>query len=314
MLLNGKEAALCVRQDWEALLKIWPALCSAKYTDKPSVIVLFDMAQDIVVNNFSSFQITYNIPESVFPLAEKVSSFFCNFIGENNVFILKLIEPYEDCIHNPVWPTPTRNEYTQIHDAEKERNDKSLKLYNRLCTELLNLSTSSKLHRRKVELAEAYLTLLLRRDLNMPDGCVQLFFRLLTSDVNKTRKQAVSMVGSWLKITKPKSLKMLHPIAHMDPNNGPGSSWPICYGYRKDNRMLLFDSRKQPINGQEWDNTRFFYKFHWGFYTWPKEFKSYAAPASQNMVIILFPIFLSKEYTFRSIVPTRSLLKLRKAC
>lgn len=55
-------------------------------------------------------------------------------------------------------------------------------------------------------------------------------------------------------------------------------------GYRKDNRFLLFDSRLQPNNEEEWNKTRFFYKVYWGFYVWPREFLSYAPLNEQNSV------------------------------
>ncbi|KAI1719470.1 proteasome activator complex subunit 4 [Ditylenchus destructor] len=227
MLLNGKELSICVRQDWETLNNVWPCMVKAQHSEKPSIIALFDTAHDIIVNNFSSFQISFKFPESIMPIAKKV------------------IEKYTGCVHVPVWPDLT------------EKQLKEAQLYYQLCDELLKLSVDSKLHWRHVDMAQSFLSLMLRKDMEFPGEAVQLYFKLLVSDTIKTRKMAIAFLSSWLKINKPKAVKRAHPIEN---------------------------TAKQPKTASEWNSTRFFFKIHYGFYTWPKEFRSYA-PALEQVEI-----------------------------
>ncbi|KAI1720671.1 proteasome-substrate-size regulator, mid region domain-containing protein [Ditylenchus destructor] len=266
MLLNGKELSICVRQDWETLNNVWPCMVKAQHSEKPSIIALFDTAHDIIVNNFSSFQISFKFSESIMPIAKKV------------------IEKYNGCVHDPVWPDLTEKQLKEAQATETERNEKNIKLYYQLCDELLKLSVDSKLHWRHVDMAQSFLSLMLRKDMEFPADAVQLYFKLLVSDTIKTRKMAIAFLSSWLKINKPKSVKRAHPIENTGHNNGPNAKWPIKYGFRKDNALLLYDQAKQPKTASEWNSTRFFFKIHYGFYTWPKEFKSYA-PATEQVEI-----------------------------
>uniref|UniRef100_A0A915D7Y9 Proteasome activator Blm10 mid region domain-containing protein n=1 Tax=Ditylenchus dipsaci TaxID=166011 RepID=A0A915D7Y9_9BILA len=264
MLLNGKELSICVRQDWETLNKVWPSMVKAEHSEKPSIIALLETAHDIIVNNFSSFQIYFNFPQSIMPTAEK------------------LLVDYENCVHRPVWPDLTASQLQTAQALENRRNDHNIKSYYKLCSEMLKLSTDSKLHWRHVDMAQSFLSLMLRRDMEFPEEAVLLFYKLLVSDTIKTRKMAIALMSSWMKIHKPKAVKKLHLIEHLGENSGPNAKWPIQYGFRKDNLMVVYDEQKQPRNAAEWNSTRFFFKVHWGFYTWPKEFKSYA-PRKNNI-------------------------------
>jgi hypothetical protein len=63
ILINGKEASILVRQDWESLSKIWPILCRTQSPEsgKQTIIALLDHARELIINNFSSFQIEFTV-------------------------------------------------------------------------------------------------------------------------------------------------------------------------------------------------------------------------------------------------------------
>lgn len=175
------------------------------------------------------------------------------------------------------------------------------RLYKQLCDELITLSMDPTLHWRHADMAQSLLSLALRRDIPFPDEAVRMFFRLLVSDSLKTRKMALALVASWMKINKPKAKKGPQTI-EIGQNNGAGAKWPIKYGIRKDNKALIYNVQKQPRTADEWNKTRWYSKVHWGFYTWPKEFKTYAMPSEQIEV-----------WVFRWLQPNRSLKNWEKS-
>uniref|UniRef100_A0A914I0E6 Proteasome activator complex subunit 4 n=1 Tax=Globodera rostochiensis TaxID=31243 RepID=A0A914I0E6_GLORO len=264
VLVNGKEVSIVLRQDWAHLLKLWPALCLISNPDKQSIIQLTDLARDLILANFSSFQIEYTFPDSIMPLAE------C------------LLSDYPGNLHQAIWPLPDKQKLDEFRARETQTSTDKKNAFLSLSDQLYQIATNKELHWRQIDFAESLLSLLLRRDCDLPQNVVLHFFHLLVSEIINTRKIAIAFCGSWLKIHRQKAVKTICPIPKQQPNSGPGAKWPIKFGVREDNEFLLFDAKKTPADANEWDNCKFHAKVHLGYYTWPAEFKNYAPPIEQE--------------------------------
>lgn len=77
------------------------------------------------------------------------------------------------------------------------------------------LAKDTNLHWRQIEMAQLFLSLMLRKDIPFPDEAVLLYFKLLVSNTIKIRNIAINFVGSWMKINKIKSVKNILQIKNM---------------------------------------------------------------------------------------------------
>lgn len=113
--------SICVRQDWETLNRVWPCMVRAEFSEKPSIVALLETAQDIIVNNFSSFQIRFTFPDNVMPFARE------------------LLKEYSGNVHKVVWDTPSEKQVEAAKLVEQEKNEKNTREYFKLCNELTKL-------------------------------------------------------------------------------------------------------------------------------------------------------------------------------
>uniref|UniRef100_A0A7E4VS87 Proteasome activator complex subunit 4 n=1 Tax=Panagrellus redivivus TaxID=6233 RepID=A0A7E4VS87_PANRE len=266
ILINGKNRSIVLKQYWETISEVWPTIIRAHHSEKPSILNLFDVITHIISESFESFQITYTVPEVVMASAER------------------LIADYDGNVHKALISAPTPAEHEAYRAAEQRINEMNLHYFYKLNKDLYDICVDPSLHWRHVDMAQVLLALLFRRDVKMPDDVVKLYFRLLSSDVLRTRKAALTVVTSWQKIVKVNVAKVAYKIENPVPNTTPGAKWPITYGLRSDNMQLVHAMAKMPESAEEYDSTPYFTKWNEGFYTWPANFKALAPMKDQKAV------------------------------
>ncbi|KAK6030936.1 hypothetical protein OSTOST_02916 [Ostertagia ostertagi] len=162
--------------------------------------------------------------------------------------------------------------------------EKLTRQYYELAEKLLSLATDPNLHWRHVDMAQAFLSLLVRRDIPYPEPVLRMWVRLLVHDTVKARRMATAVVASWLKLNKPKAVKREWVIPNKEPNTSVGARWPIHYGIRDDNRCMMYEEKLLPKTEEEWNKFQFCGKQHWGFYTWPEKLITYAPLGEQDAI------------------------------
>ncbi|GMT08718.1 hypothetical protein PFISCL1PPCAC_15 [Pristionchus fissidentatus] len=264
MLIDGKRLALVLRQNWEIAAKVWPTLVRMKHSERPSIIRLLEIAQNTIVDSFESYRIQELTPDpSVDALA------------------LALLESGKEGKHAAKFGAPDATMRKEAEEYMRAQNDLNKRSYDSLVQELLASTVDCSLHWRHTDLAQVFLSILIRRDAEVNPDCIRLFLRLCIHDSLKTRKMGIAYVGAWLRINKPLAIKRDLQPQFIEENRGPGAKWPIQYGVRKDNMCMQYDANSLPSNASEWESFPFVGKMHWAFYAWPAHLKTYAPVAEQ---------------------------------
>ncbi|KAF8386338.1 hypothetical protein PRIPAC_75480 [Pristionchus pacificus] len=257
MLVDGKRLALVLRQNWEIAAKVWPALVRMQHSERPSIIRLLEIAQNTIVDSFESYRIQELRPDPAVDAAA-----------------VALLEAGRDGKHASKYGLPDDEMRAKAALYVQEQNELNQRSYDSLVQELLACAVDSSLHWRHTDLAQVFLSILIRRDAAVNPDCIRLFLRLCVHDSLKTRKMGIAYIGAWLRINKPLA----------EDNRGPGAQWPITYGIRKDNVCMQYDAARLPSNASEWESFPFVGKMHWAFYCWPKELKTYAFVSEQSAI------------------------------
>ncbi|KAK6754916.1 hypothetical protein RB195_013722 [Necator americanus] len=266
MLTDHKRDALMLRAGFEAQLQAMPAIVGTRHSEKPSIIDLLEQAQNSIVELYESYRIEYDISDEMRTIAAS------------------LLDEKEACPLNASKGMPSKELIKANANNLVKLKEKLTGQYYELAEKLLSLAQDPNLHWRHVDMAQAFLSLLVRRDIPYPEPVLRMWVRLLIHDTVKARRMATAVVASWLKLNKPKAVKREWVIPNKEPNTSVGARWPIHYGIRNDNRCMMYEEKLLPQTEEEWNKFQFCGKQHWGFYTWPEKLITYAPLGEQNAI------------------------------
>lgn len=269
LLIDGKKQSLMLRMEFEQQYKIWPALIKVQHSEKPTIIALLETAQNMIVDNYESYRLKYEWEPANVEAAWK---------------LLKAADETSPLYDADMLQGPSTAELEKYKNLLTEKYEKSKSNYFLLIEQLFTLANDPTLHWRPLDMAYSMLSMQVRRDCPLPDNVVKMFVRLLINDTVKTRRIASAVVASWLKMTKPKAVKREYVIPYKAPNTAIGAKHPIPYGFRTDNRCMMYEEEKLPKTDEEWDSFQFCSKQHWGIYTWPAKLITYAPLKEQTAI------------------------------
>uniref|UniRef100_A0A8R1I1B4 BLM10_mid domain-containing protein n=1 Tax=Caenorhabditis japonica TaxID=281687 RepID=A0A8R1I1B4_CAEJA len=298
LLIDGKKQSLMLRMEFEQQAKIWPALVKIQHSEKPSIIALLETAQNIIVDNYESYRLKYEWEPKNVEAAWK---------------LLKAADEGSPLYNTEMLQGPSVEQIDKYKGYLEDKYQKAKASYYLLIDQLFALANDSNLHWRPLDMAYSMLSMQIRRDSPLPDGVIKMFVRLLINDTVKTRRIASAVVASWLKINKPKAVKVEYVLPFKAPNTSVGAQHPIQYGFRTDNRIMMYEEEKLPKTDEEWDAFQFCAKQHWGIYTWPKKLITYAPLKEQKAIDRTYEQFSDVEkYIVETFKEEKFMTRLRE--
>lgn len=257
---GGGKSCLASKRDWGTLAMIWPALVQAKQFEKPSILKVIEDILNKVFKNLETFAITINTSDAVIESAKKLLT------GSS--------APY------PIMKSASPTELQSGFEFEKRSNEISLRNYNKLTDDLLQLLESGKLTWKFSQIGFEFLSLVLHEDIQPPTRLVQLYAKNCTSDLLNIRKLSCSTLITIMELQKQKAKKVVVDIEKA-AGVGPLDYASLIPGDRPDNEWLQFNPKDFISSEDQWNKINFIEKTHWGYYSWPRELKACASSDQQ---------------------------------
>ena len=246
----GGRASLLVKEDWETLRQLWPALAQSRHSEKPSISALIRSITQAIFRSIKTFALVTEIPDDV------VKDALLLYETKTQVC-------FEKC--------PSNEEILAAKSRAENAGIQNIKIYEGLLNELCDLmETQDQLHWRHQDMVCSMLTSLLRVDHPVTLKVVRLATQGLINERLDIRKWAIITLAAILK-----QQKRAHPkkaiIIKSERDSQTAKALQVTPGVRKDNAWLCYDSTKVPNDQEAWDNRHFMHKPYFGFYQWPKE-------------------------------------------
>lgn len=181
------EESLLIKQDWELIESLWPAIVTSKPSEKPSVIQLKDDIIDVNLEEFFTANIELKIPETCMSVA-------------SNLWAVGL---------HPDAPLPTDQEIEKGLDLLRKIGENNSKIYDNILKKLLAALLEKNLHWRHRLMAMHFILALVHPEQVFSPQIVRFFLNALIHESVKEREIAMKVLVHVLKKLKKEPKKVI---------------------------------------------------------------------------------------------------------
>ncbi|XP_072929954.1 proteasome activator complex subunit 4-like isoform X2 [Epargyreus clarus] len=253
IMLGPRAGPLIAKQDWEAIRTLWPAVLKTPLSEKPSIIRLEQAFSDTIHRHFTTVNTTLEMSDTAVEFAKSLLP--------------------ESELQDPAF----LSQLQQAVAREIATSEKSVRLYNELILDLVDVAEASNVQWRRLEIVMHMLSYCPLLQTPYPAKAVHLIVRSLLHDDITVRRAAQRLTHYAMKQRK-RSVKKIA----VDPYEVAGVEKPEVHipGYRKDLEWTIWDEDKIPQTEEEWDAPWLRNPFL-GFYSWPKKLEIIEPPMKQ---------------------------------
>lgn len=253
MMLGPRSSPLLVKQDWELVRDLWPAVLNAPLSEKPSMVRLEQAFCETLHRHFPTINTRLVIPETAVTAASKL-------LSESQMSEPQFAAQLNSAVEN-----------------ETAVSDKAEQTYIEVVNELVKVIETPNVQWRRLEFAIQMLSFCPSIQTHYPPNAVRAIVRSLIHDNLTVRRTALRLTLYVLKQRKHKVNKI-----DVDPYEIAGLTKPEKHvpGYRKDLDWALWSENYVPLTDEDWDKP-WLMNSKSGFYAWPEKLQV-AAPSSQQ--------------------------------
>ncbi|KAG1668701.1 Proteasome activator complex subunit 4 [Nymphon striatum] len=263
ILLGKRNQSLMAHSYMPTIAKFWPAIIGMKHSEKPSIVKLVNCIGETILKKVITYSIRFNISPSCLEVAK---SFFELSKDRNTKILLpsekdmiKATEQFQKNCETDLKPVGV---FLRMRKVLIDI------IYTGLIEEITSKMLNDNLHWRQFELATIMLCVLIRKDITFPTRTSMDCCNLILKQ-QKRKNKSVEIDPSKLMPSPDSHLSSLDVTASIEdkPSNG------LKFGHRKDNLWVLYDKSAHPDSLEKFNKSVFVHHTHWGYYTWPKNFK-----------------------------------------
>lgn len=186
ILFGDNANSIFVKEDWDLLKTLWPAVVLSKPSEKVSLRRLKELLIQIISINFATCTIELEVPDRCLTVARA--------LWEHSP--------------QPMLPQPDENMIQTGVENLKKLNESNITAYNSLLDELLRCISEKCLHWRHRLMAMGFIRDMIHPDHHYPAQVVRYFLQALIHDSVEERKIATKVVAYMLQQQKRKHSKV----------------------------------------------------------------------------------------------------------